>query len=170
MEVYARGAEVELLLNGRSLGKKKLPANRQTKFKVTYQPGELTAIVYDESGKETARTSLHTAGDETELRLIPETETVKAGDLLYVRLRYTDKNGAVKPLARGDVKVSVEGGRLLALGSACSYNERGYLTGTTDTYYGEALAIIEPAGSVTVKAESEYGSAQAEVRFVDETK
>lgn len=167
VEVYARGAEAELLLNGKSLGRKKLPASHQVKFKVTYQPGELTAVVYDESGNETARTSLRTAGEETKLTLIPEQETVKPGDLLYVRLRYTDGNGTVKPLERGDVKVRVEGGRLLALGSACPYSERGYLTDATDTYYGEALAIIQPEGDVTVKAESGHGSAQAAVRFLD---
>lgn len=165
VEVYARGAEAELLLNGKSLGRKKLPADQQVRFKAVYQPGELTAVVYDESGKETARTSLNTAGEETELRLIPETATVKPGELLYVRLRYTDKDGTVKPLARGDIKVSVEGGKLLALGSACSFNDRGYLTDTTDTYCGEALAIIEPTGKVTVKAESPYGNCETSVDY-----
>jgi len=157
VEVYARGAEVELLLNGTSLGRKRLPADQKVKFSATYQPGTLIAVVYDASGKETARTSLTTAGEETELHLVPETDTVKAGDLLYVRMRYTDKKGTVKPLARGDIKVNVQSGRLLALGNACPYNERGYLTDTTDTYYGEALAIVEPHGDVTVEADSKYG-------------
>ncbi len=150
VEVYARGAEAELQLNGKSIGRKKLPANQQVKFKVAYQPGELTAIVYDGAGRETARTSLRTAGPETHLTLIPEQSTVKEGELLYVRLRYTDKDGTVKPLERGDIKVAVKGGKLLALGSACSYNERGYLTDTTDTYYGEALAIVQPDGTSAI--------------------
>lgn len=164
VEVYARGAEAELLLNGKSLGRKRLPANQQVKFDVVYQPGTLTAVVYNEAGKETSRTSLATAGEETELRLIPEMETVKKGELLYVRLRYTDKQGTVKPLTRGDIKVRVEGGKLLALGNACSYNERGYLTDTTDTYYGEALAIIEPLGDVAVEAESQWGTKKIAVK------
>ena len=168
VEVYARGAEAELLLNGKSLGRKKLPASRQAKFKVTYQPGELTAVVYDANGKETARTSLRTAGEETKLTLIPEQETVRPGDLLYVRLRYTDKSGTVKPLARSDIKVIVEGGKLLALGNACSYNERGYLTDTTDTYYGEALAIIRPEGNIIIRAESGYGTGEARVQYEQE--
>lgn len=56
-------------------------------------------------------------------------------------------------------------GKLLALGNACSYNEKGYQTDTTDTYYGEALAIIEPdgTGSVIVQAESKHGKAQITV-------
>lgn len=158
VEVYARGSETELLLNGTSLGRKRLPANQQAKFDVTYQPGTLTSVAYDASGNEIARTSLTTAGEETELRLIPEAETVKPGELLYVRLRYTDKQGAIKPLARGDIKIRVQGGTLLALGNACPYNERGYLSDVTDTYYGQALAIIQPEGNVTVEAESKYGS------------
>jgi len=165
VEVYARGAEVELLLNGQSLGRKRLPSDRQVKFNVTYQPGTLTAVVYDANGKETARTSLKSAGEETELRLIPERETVRPGELLYVRLRYTDHQGTVKPLARGDIRVSVQGGKLLALGNACSYNERGYLTDTTDTYYGEALAIIQPEGLgvIAVQGKSNYGTASVEI-------
>lgn len=165
VEVYARGTEAELLLNGKSLGRKKLPASQRVKFKAVYQPGELTAIVYNANGAETARTSLKSAGDDTELRLVPEAEAVKPDDLLYVRLRYTDRNGTVKPLSRGEAKVSVEGGRLLALGNACSYNERGYLTDATDTYYGQALAIVRPdgPGNVILRAESPYGAAETAI-------
>ena len=123
-----------------------------------YQDGTLTAIARDAQGKELARTSLTTAGEDTRLTLIPEQETVKPGDLLYVRLRYTDEAGTIKPLARGDIRVTVEGGKLLALGNACSYNERGYLTDTTDTYYGEAMAIIAPEGDVKVKASCALGT------------
>lgn len=160
VEVYARGAEVELQLNGKSLGRKKMPGNCRTQFKVTYEPGELTAIVYDHAGKENARTSLKTAGEETKLTVLPEVETVREGELLYIRLRYTDLEGTVKPLIRGDISVTVQGGKLLALGNACSYNERGYLTDSTDTYYGEALAIIQPlqTASISIQAQSGYGT------------
>ena len=61
--------------------------------------------------------------------------------------------------------MAVKGGELLALGSACPYNERGYLTDTTDTYYGQALAIV-PCGRDRYHygpADSPYGSAQASV-------
>ena len=74
-------------------------------------------------------------------------------------------NGTVKPLARADVTVRVKGGTLLALGSACPYNERGYLTVTTDTYYGQALAVIRPngPGAITIQAESRLGCGEAQV-------
>ncbi len=165
VEVYSKDDQAELQLNGRSVGRKKVPKSGRASFKVPYEPGELTAIGYDKAGNETARTSLKSAQKETELRLVPETETTKQGDLLYVRLRYTDKNGTIKPAIRGEIKASVSNGKLLALGNACSYNEKGYQTDTTDTYYGEALAIIAPdgTGSVTVQADSKHGKAQITV-------
>ncbi len=157
VEVYARGKEVELILNGRTLERKSLSKKQMVRFGVTYQPGNLTAVVYDDNGDETARTCLMTAGEETYLHMRTEQKSVKQGDLLYVHLQYTDRDGIVKPLERGEITIRVEGGTLLALGNACSYNERGYLTDTTDTYYGEAMAIIRPEYEVTIQADSVYG-------------
>jgi len=70
-----------------------------------------------------------------------------------VALDYTDEKGTVKPLERGIIKVDVKGGELLAVGCACPYNERGFMTGETDTYYGRALAVVKVGASdVTVTA------------------
>ena len=165
VEVYSRDYEAELLLNGKSAGRRRLPKNGRVTFTVPYEPGELTAIGYDREGNETGRTSLHSAGPDTKLHLIPEMEKVRQGDLLYVHLRYTDGEGMQKPQVRGVIEVSVTGGQLLALGNACPYNERGYLTPETETYYGEALAIVKPEGSegITLEAKSPYGSARLSV-------
>ena len=54
----------------------------------------------------------------------------------------------------------------MALGSACPYNAEGYHNESTDTYFGEALAIIRPlkgAKKIALTAQSEYGGAHAEV-------
>ena len=69
-----------------------------------------------------------------------------AGGLSFVRLKYSDGAGITKPLCRGKLKVEVTGGILLGLGSACPYYEQSYLDDVTDTYYGEALAVVQ-AGS-----------------------
>ena len=161
-EVYATGYKVRLILNGKTVGEKKVPANACVRFKVAYEPGELTAISLAKDGKELGRTSLVSAGKETKLTLVPERSEIVRGDLCYIRLQYTDEAGEIKPLARGTVKVEAEGGEILGLGSACPYNEAGYLGTRTDTYYGEALAIVRPtAEQVTVRAESPYGTAQS---------
>lgn len=69
--------------------------------------------------------------------------SVQPGHLCYVRLRYTDANGITKPLERGRITVTVEGGRLLGLGCAAPYNRDSFIGGETGTYYGEALAVVE---------------------------
>ena len=146
VEVYARADSVELLLNGASLGRKQVKNNCVFTFHVPYANGKLEAVAYDAPGHETGRSTLETAGEETILRAVPEETMVRAGHLSFIRLQYTDSNGIVKPCERGVLDVKVEGGRLVGLGSACPYYERSYLDSTCDTYYGEALAIVE-AGS-----------------------
>ena len=143
VEVYARAAAVELFLNGTSVGKKTMKNDCLFHFHVPYENGTLEAVSYDANGREISRNALTTAGEETMLRAVPEQETVQAGHLCYIRLQYTDKNGIVKPCERGILDVSVTGGKLVGLGSACPYYELDYRGSRADTYYGEALAIVE---------------------------
>ena len=159
VEVYARADTVELRLNGRMVKRAKASRTCRTLFKIPYEAGELTAVAYDAARNETGRQTLLSAGAETVLRLIPEEGTVKAHGLSFVRLRYTDADGIRKPLERRNVRVSVENGELLGLGSANSYVSGNYTTDTTDTYYGEALAVVRAGEStdVRVTAEDESG-------------
>lgn len=152
VEVYVRAAKVELLLNGRPVGMKTLKNTCLAHFRIPYENGELTAVSYDGAGREIGRKTLVTAGEQTQLRMEPEAAPEK-GRLCWVRLRYTDEKGVTKPMERGSIKVTVTGGKLLGLGSACPFYPESYLDPVTDTYYGEALAVILPEGDMTVAAE-----------------
>ena len=143
VEVYARAHSVELLVNGKRVGKKELKNDCMAKFRCIYEDGTVEAVSYDSHGHELGRCSLRTASPETQLRAVPEEGDVEPGRLCHIRLQYTDESGVVKPLERGILSVKVTGGRLLGLGSACPYNETGYITDRTDTYYGEALAVVQ---------------------------
>lgn len=143
VEVYARAHAVELRVNGKSVGKKELKNDCIAKFRCTYEDGVVMAISYDSSGKEMGACALHTASPDTQLRAVSEETAVSPGRLCHIRLQYTDENGTVKPLERGILNVEVTGGKLLGLGSACPFNEIGFVTGRTDTYYGEALAVVQ---------------------------
>ena len=114
VEVYARAAQVELVLNGRTIARKAMKNDCIARFAVTYQNGVLEAIARDPEGHETGRTSLVTAGSETCLRAEPECGTVAPGHLAYIRLRFTGPEGTTKPLARALISVEVEGGRQTA--------------------------------------------------------
>lgn len=141
VEVYADCYAVELYINGKRIGRKKIK-NCLTTFKTIYMAGKITAVALDKNQNEIARSELVTADNQTQLRAIPESDTVKVGGLVYIRLQYTDKEGIIKPLERGEIKVRLQGGQLLALGNGCPFNMAGYLNNHTDTYYGEALAIV----------------------------
>ena len=143
VEVYARADSVALFLNGTEVGRKKPKNDCIVRFRCTYEPGTLEAVSYDASGKELGRSSLRSAGPETCIRALPEQPVVNRGGLSYIRLKYTDGAGLTKPLCRGKLKVEVTGGKLLGLGSACPYYELSYLGDVTDTYYGEALAVVQ---------------------------
>lgn len=168
VEVYARAHHVSLYVNGKCVGTNEMKKNCITTFRTTYEPGELKAVSFNAEDKKIAECMLHTAGDETVLTLEPEQTSVKENDLLYVRMKYTDNEGTVKPLARGEIRVKVQGGRILGIGSACPFCEKSYIGDTADTYYGEALVIIQPekGRKIVVEAESPYGNAKAEVKKV----
>lgn len=122
---------------------------------------------YDANGKKICRNTLHSAGKETCLRAFPEHPTVAPGGLSYVRLKYADGAGLTKPLCRGKLKVEVTGGKLLGLGSACPYysTDLSYLDDVCDTYFGEALAIVQAGetGQLTVNVSDGTHTAQAYV-------
>ena len=154
-----------IYINGKKVGKKKFKKNCRFDFSVKYSGGEITAVNLDKNGKELSRNCLKTAGNETVLTVLPEKSEVKAGEVCFVRLKYTDRNGTVKPLERGIIEVAVEGGELLAAGCACPFNKIGYTGTKTDTYYGEALAVVKACGKqITVRATDGKLSGQTEIK------
>ena len=163
VEVYARAARVELVLNGHTVGSKTLKNDCLARFSIPYESGTLEAVSYDAADHEIGRCKLQSAGGTTRLTLDAEEPTVKPGHLCYIRLRYTDENGITKPLARGNIQVQVRGGTLVGLGSACPFNKHSYLDSETDTYYGEALAIVRMGDGDAMTIAASDGEYSAEL-------
>ena len=163
VEVYARAARVELVLNGRTVGSKTLKNDCLARFSIPYESGTLEAVSYDAADHEMGRCKLQSAGGTTRLTLDAEEPAAKPGHLCYVRLRYTDENGITKPLARGNIQVQVRGGTLVGLGSACPFNKHSYLDRETDTYYGEALAIVRMGDDDAMTIAASDGEYSAEL-------
>lgn len=158
VEVYANAHQVQIFINNESRGKKQIRKGRAC-FYIKYEPGVLKAVAYDKQGKVLGENTLCSAGEETLLSMIPEKNEVRQGELVFIKLCYTDQNGIRKPLARGRIRLEVSGGKLIGLGHACPYNEDGFLNNDTDTYYGEALAAVLAESELSVKAYSDYGTA-----------
>ena len=163
VEVYARAARVELVLNGHTVGSKTLKNDCLARFSIPYERGTLEAVSYDAADHEIGRCKLQSAGGTTRLTLDAEEPAAQMGHLCYIRLRYTDENGITKPLARGSIQVQVRGGTLVGLGSACPFNKHSYLDSETDTYYGEALAIVRMGDGDAMTIAASDGEYSAEL-------
>lgn len=141
VEVYSDQACVELLLNGRSFGRKKVKECKAV-FKVKYAPGTLTTVAYDDSGRETGRCELRSAVGPFGVVVRPEKQKARPGEIVYVPVNIEGKNGLVESNADRKLTITVEGGELLAFGSANPCTEEQYHTGSFTTFYGRALAIV----------------------------
>ena len=69
-------------------------------------------------------------------------------------------------MEKHNVKVSVEGGDLVALGNACPYNPDGFTKDETFTYYGEALAIVRVTDDKKVTLKATYEGKEEKVEFL----
>jgi beta-galactosidase len=155
IRVYSDAHKVELRLNSRALGKKRVKGC-VANFKTPYEKGELVAIAYDRDGNETGRCSLVSADDALQLAVTPEKTKLKANgeDLAYINIALTDEHGVVESAADRRIHVTVEGaGTLQGLGSANPYTEEVFDKAYHDTFYGRAQAIVRSGheeGPVTV--------------------
>ena len=164
VEVYSDQAQVELLINGKSIGRKKVKECKAL-FKVKYQPGTVTAVAYDASGRETGRSELVSAKGPFGVAVRPEKTEAKPGEIVYVPVNIEGSNGLVESNADRKLTVTVEGGELLAFGSANPCTEEQYHTGSFTTYYGRALAIVRAgeSGTITIKAADRSMTGTAEI-------
>jgi len=157
--VYSNAEEVEVLVNGQSLGKKPVcmerPMPNSVRFETVYQPGQVEAISY-RSGKEISRDLLLTTGTPASIRLLPEKQEMQADghDLIYVGIEILDKDGMVVPDAAVALTASVSGCAVLSgFGSGNPITEEDYTDGETVSYRGRAMAILRAgyeAGTVKV--------------------
>ncbi len=148
--VFSSAEEVELLVNGVSVGRKKagealihdMPLTFL--FRAEYQPGTVEAVSYT-AGKEVSRTVLATAGKRVSIRLTAETESMKADgeSLCYVNAELIDENGNVVPDADRLLKAEVNGAAaLLGFGSGNPITDENYSKGQFTSYQGKALAVL----------------------------
>ncbi|MDL2327247.1 DUF4982 domain-containing protein [Ruminococcaceae bacterium OttesenSCG-928-A11] len=155
--VYSTAHKVELLLDGRRLGRQRVKDCKAVFKNVPYTPSELKAVACDNAGKVVGEDVLSSAGNAYALRVVPEQETFESGRLLYVNILLEDENGARVFSQDRKVDVTVKGGTLLGLGSANPITKESYLEAASSTYNGLVQAIILPeehADTITIYANS----------------
>ncbi|MBR4577176.1 MAG: DUF4982 domain-containing protein [Clostridia bacterium] len=170
--VFSGAEEVELLVNGRSAGRKKVcfekPLPCSVRFETVYEPGTVEAVSY-RNGKEVSRDRLTTAGEPAAIELIPEKKTMQADghDLIYVQAVIRDRNGTVVPNALVRLTAEVTGcASLAAFGSGNPVTDENYTDCRTVSYRGRAMAILRSGkekGPVCLRVTAE-GLPAAEVK------
>lgn len=178
--VYTNADEVELFLNGKSLGKKKrgvdtvvIPVGRNvtstqqftSKFRlewqVTYQPGTLRAVAY-KNGAQVATDEERTAGSPAVVRLMPDRTAIHADgqDLSFITVRIEDKDGDLCPNADNLVHFHVEGaGKIEAVDNGNAASVELFQADYRKAFNGLALLIVRSqagrGGPIQVRATSD---------------
>lgn len=161
VSVYNSFDEVELFLNGRSLGKRPGgKANRYTAtWQVPYEAGTLMAAGYI-GKKKVGTTTLATAGKAAELRLVADRQRLSANgqDLSYITVMLTDNKGQRLPDAEELVQFEISGpGTIAGVGNANPMSLESYQQPQRKTWQGRCLVIIKAGkekGNITLKATS----------------
>jgi beta-galactosidase len=111
--------EVELFVNGRSLGRQTMKKDSELKWSVPYEPGTLSARGF-KGGKVIAETKVETTGTPALIQLEPDRGTIKADgeDISVITISVRDSQGRIVPNAGDSIDLALEGqGRIRGVGN-----------------------------------------------------
>lgn len=177
---YSNGDEVELFLNGRSLGPKQRFANPvelpvgsnvspdkkflskyRLEWQVPYEPGALRAVAY-QGGNPVASDEVRTAGAPAKISLLPDRTRIHADgdDLSFVTVRIEDRAGTLCPSAANLIHFDVAGAGLIqAVDNGNAATVEPFQASQRSAFNGLALLIVRSksgrAGKIQVTASAE---------------
>lgn len=146
---YANAQEVELLVNGRSAGRKPMERNGHVAWSVPYAPGRIEAAAYV-GGRVVARDRVETAGPAAALRLSADRIRIGADgrDLSVLTVRVVDKAGRVVPDAAPPITITAARGlRLLGTGNGDPTGTVPDHDATRPAFHGLMQAIVQSDGT-----------------------
>ena len=152
--VYTNADEVELLLNGKSLGRKENPKDSKKRNKiewpnVIYNSGKLQAVAY-KNGKAVARHQLETTGKAVKLIAEPDNSNWKADgqDLQHIRITAVDAKGRRVLLAADELRFSVDGdAHIVAVSNGDITSDELNVTDHRRLWQGSAIVILRAGQS-----------------------
>lgn len=160
VHIFTTGDEVELFLNGKSLGRKQKTDYRLRWDEVLYEAGELKAVAYKD-GKLWAEGVRKTTGSPQQLVMIADRSNINADgtDLAFIRIEVRDQDGLLVPTADNDISFSLTGaGEIVATDNGDPTDLVAFPSSNRKAFNGLALAIVrskkDVAGSIVITATS----------------
>lgn len=164
---YTNADEVELLVNGKSIGIRKNDRTDITRRNIIYwenipygKGGNIIAVARN-NGKEVARHKLETTGKATALKMVvenPEDWKADGMDLQYVKVYVVDNKGRVVPDTKDEVTFKVSGAaRLIAVDNGDHFTDELFTGNTKKLHKGCIMAILRSdrsGGEVVITASS----------------
>lgn len=157
---YNNADEVELYLNGKSVGvKKKNADDLHVMWRLKYEPGTLKAVSR-KNGKVVLTTEVKTAGAPAKIELSADRSTITADgkDLSFITAKVLDKDGNLVPNTDNLISFSITGdASIAATDNGDPVSHESFKSNNKKAFHGLALAIIQSktkAGKVTLKAAS----------------
>ena len=161
IEVYSNCQEVELLLNGESLGRQSMPNNaRPALFTVNYNPGKLEIVGYN-NGAEATRCFARTAGEPARIDMVrisgnPVEFDSEFDSVEILSIQITDKDYIVCPNSDRKLRLGITGAEILAVDNAdVLAHDTSHKSLEFSTYQGRMVVYIRRTsanGKVTVTA------------------
>lgn len=157
---YNNADEVELFLNGKSLGKKsKIEDQFHVFWRVPYKKGVLKAISY-KNGREVMTKEVKTTGEAVNIRLTADGQTIKADgkDLSFVTVEILDTEGNAIPIADNLIDFSIEGNGIIAgTDNGDPTDSNSLKKPSRKLFSGKALVVVQSGkegGNIILKAKS----------------
>ncbi|MEO8406498.1 MAG: glycoside hydrolase family 2 TIM barrel-domain containing protein, partial [Chitinophagaceae bacterium] len=155
---YSNADEVELFLNGKSLGtKKKTGDDLHIMWRTTYAAGTLKAISR-KNGKVVLTQEIKTAGQPAKIILESDNKIESPGDLAFVKVKIVDKDGNLVPDAANLVHFAVTGGTIAGVDNGSQTSMESFKDDKRKAFNGLCLAVLKlnnKVSSVTLKATSD---------------
>jgi beta-galactosidase len=148
--VYSNCEQVELVLNGKSLGSQPLPADASPRtWSVGFEPGMLQAIGRNKN-EIVARQELKTAGKAAKITLSADHAEISPtwDSVAYVTVNVMDENGVVCPWAADEVAFKLNGpGRIIGVDNGDRTSHESYQSPQRRLYEGQAIVIVRATGA-----------------------
>jgi beta-galactosidase len=157
---YTNCDEVELLLNGKSIGKQKAIPYSKLIWPLIYKPGKLEARGY-KGGKLVTKDIVETTTAPAQIALSSDCSSFKADgcDVAVIRIAIKDAKGRVVPTADNLVQFSIEGpGRIIGTGNGNPSSHEPDKASQRMAFNGYCLVLVQTnkqAGEIRLKASSE---------------